>query len=281
MSGQVFRFEDLPIELRFMVYERIPVIIRHHTFEPPVHADRETGLPVDQETSSAITLVTKTISTSILATSRAINLEAIRIFRPRLDALLKEPTRFIVHEESADAFVGGLGILSHMRTKIEGLLSGTSAEAQDATGTIDLFRFRGMEFAVGDARQVAVANFLDKIHEHMCAPLPVSGLLRPLVISFAISEGTIRGDKHVMLACGVLWEILFQLSDILHHKEVSCGMTLTPLAEWREFKDIAANVHEAYWWIQNSGRVFQKAGAKREAPKLVGRVEWEKEWAEG
>jgi hypothetical protein len=269
-----------------MVYERIPVVTRHHTFEPPVRANRKTELPVDQETPSAITLVTKTILTSILATSRAINLEAIRIFRPRLEELLKEPTRFIVHEKSADAFACGSGILSHMRTKIEDLLSGTSAGAppkapQDAAEIIDLFRFQGREFAVGDARQVAVANFLDKIHEHMCAPLPVSGLLRPLVISFAISEGTIRGDKHVILACGVLWEILFHLSDILHHKGVSCGMTLTPLAEWREFKDIAANVREAYWWIQNSGRVFQKAGAKWEAPKLVGRVEWEKEWAEG
>jgi hypothetical protein len=87
-----FRFLDLPIELRVMIYEEMPVTTRHLTFNPP--------LPNPFDVRSPVTFVLKFLETSILATSSSIRCEAFYIFKLKLQQLRAEPFRVTVGSSS-------------------------------------------------------------------------------------------------------------------------------------------------------------------------------------
>ncbi|KAJ4302720.1 hypothetical protein N0V90_001610 [Kalmusia sp. IMI 367209] len=105
-----FRFLDLPAELRFMVYERIPSKIaarsnmprtrmlkllytattHHHILNDPSMCDGK----------SFIQLVTKSVPTCILATCHKIRKEAQPFIDRKLECLCQEPNRVIVDPTS-------------------------------------------------------------------------------------------------------------------------------------------------------------------------------------
>jgi hypothetical protein len=66
-----FNFMGLPIELRLMVYQRIPCQIHHTRVIPSLK---------EYEPQPIFTLVRRTCSTAILLTSRTVYYEAKKIF---------------------------------------------------------------------------------------------------------------------------------------------------------------------------------------------------------
>jgi hypothetical protein len=82
-----FRFLDLPKEIRFMVYEALPVATRRH--DAPLR-DRK----------HHITLVNTTVAgVSILATCRQLNQEASYILAPRMRRILQAPPKVVIQAE--------------------------------------------------------------------------------------------------------------------------------------------------------------------------------------
>jgi hypothetical protein len=90
-----FRFLDLPVELRVMIYERMPFTTRRLTFSPPL--SNPYWRP---EVKSPVTIVMKFLETSILATCNSIRCEAFHIFKLKLQQLRVEPFRVIVGSSS-------------------------------------------------------------------------------------------------------------------------------------------------------------------------------------
>lgn len=107
MASEPFRFLDLPIELRYMVYELIPsksTCILH--CRTRALSDVNSAVTTHRKvyrfarcdgSESDMTLVTKSLSPALLATSRAINVEAQTIFQPRLARLRASPTRVLIN----------------------------------------------------------------------------------------------------------------------------------------------------------------------------------------
>jgi hypothetical protein len=98
---QSFRFLDLPPELRVMIYKEISIDTRtrHHTFHTLPKEDVIFST-APKTAGAAITLVVKSLPTSLLATCRLINVEASPIMKPKIDKLRKEPMRFIIDSMS-------------------------------------------------------------------------------------------------------------------------------------------------------------------------------------
>jgi hypothetical protein len=90
MSIKYFRFPDLPKELRLMVYERIPITIRHNVYRNP------TGHPDDPTITSNIAVVIQSFLVSILRTCRFTYYECKAHVSPKLHRLKNEPMRIIV-----------------------------------------------------------------------------------------------------------------------------------------------------------------------------------------
>jgi hypothetical protein len=92
-SEGVFRFLDLPVELRLIVYERLPVTTRHHALNDPAH--RSLGF-LDRPLSK-VAQVTKCWPVELLRTCHRIYSEA----RPIAAAMLGPATLRYVFEAPA------------------------------------------------------------------------------------------------------------------------------------------------------------------------------------
>jgi len=92
---------ELPLELRLMIYEFLPITTRHHTLEDP---DFERRFP-EATSPSEIVLVTKAASTKLLPTCRQIYYEYKPVLEKSLHLLRSEPLRFIVHSTSLAAMM--------------------------------------------------------------------------------------------------------------------------------------------------------------------------------
>lgn len=96
-SEQPFRFLDHPLELRIMVYERLPIVTRHCRFQfpsgRPIGYTRHADDP-SRPTSCVVILDITVPPVSILATCRRINSEAAPTLK--LELLQLEPVRVII-----------------------------------------------------------------------------------------------------------------------------------------------------------------------------------------
>jgi hypothetical protein len=94
---QPFRFMDLPIELRLLVYEYLPRTVKH-THIPTATATTAIACQVPPE----IILITRHVPTSILATSREVHKEASNIIKGlvRTFILEHEPRIFEIDASS-------------------------------------------------------------------------------------------------------------------------------------------------------------------------------------
>jgi hypothetical protein len=88
-----FRFLDLPLELRFIVYAQLDIVTRSHVLDK-TNAQDCTQWKVTDSTDPSITLTRKALPVAILATCRLIQEEATQVLTPRLRELEKEPVRF-------------------------------------------------------------------------------------------------------------------------------------------------------------------------------------------
>jgi hypothetical protein len=90
MPPQSFHFLDLPIKLRFMVYERLPHHIKHHK---------------QYWDAGNVIFVARSVSVAILATCKLVHHEAKDIVDRITRTLLLRPTRLLIWPSERSAAV--------------------------------------------------------------------------------------------------------------------------------------------------------------------------------
>lgn len=95
MPEPSFRFLNLPLELRCMIYEQLEMTTKHFPLDSTDAADQ----------SSTITLVCEKLPVHILATSKLVNTEAMKSFWPRMQQLKAQPMRFFIKAKPMDPLI--------------------------------------------------------------------------------------------------------------------------------------------------------------------------------
>ncbi|KAF2028963.1 hypothetical protein EK21DRAFT_113341 [Setomelanomma holmii] len=111
MAVQPFSFLDLPAEIPLMVYERLPITTRHHTYSP------------ESDHGGKIILVTKSIESSILALCRIVHTEIKPILTEKLGKLHAEPTRLIMDHRATQCRPFRENVLEGVKARIKQLHS--------------------------------------------------------------------------------------------------------------------------------------------------------------
>jgi primosomal replication protein N len=105
MEAQAFRLLDLPVEIRLMIYERLPRTIKHHRIKinHPIY-----------ENEQIVTLVVRSIPVSILGANRQIYNEAQNVVRALAESfILKASPQMLVVADSYSHILTATSGLSH------------------------------------------------------------------------------------------------------------------------------------------------------------------------
>jgi hypothetical protein len=108
-DNQVFRFLDIPAELRCMVYESIDTTTVRRVLQQTEAGmatrgkDRWTGSPDGADHGSSITFIRSALLVGVLSICRLVNQEATPIIARRLATLQQLPIRYLVDWASARA----------------------------------------------------------------------------------------------------------------------------------------------------------------------------------
>lgn len=111
-AAQTFRFLDLPLEIRLIIYNFLPITTKHHELVDPTPPEAlYEGFPVLANSAYTfkpppITLVEKNVPVALRATCRQINRESFDAFRRKLKYISQEPVRLMVHAHSLKHVVG-------------------------------------------------------------------------------------------------------------------------------------------------------------------------------
>ncbi|KAH7069721.1 hypothetical protein BKA63DRAFT_606095 [Paraphoma chrysanthemicola] len=113
-----FPFTSLPLELRLMIYERIPIEIKQHAFTRPTKPQTAS---LNNSTSSScysFTILAPTISLAILLTSRQLYIEALPIIQHKRHLISLTPPKLVLDLSSAATHMhkpgGVLWHISHL-----------------------------------------------------------------------------------------------------------------------------------------------------------------------
>jgi hypothetical protein len=100
-----FPFLSLPTEIRLMIYERIPVIVKVHSIRKEFCSSRyNIALSL---TPCCFSIIDTTVSTAILSTCRRIFSESKDIIQRKKEELAARPLRMMINLESAADTSGG------------------------------------------------------------------------------------------------------------------------------------------------------------------------------
>jgi hypothetical protein len=124
-------FLRLPTELRFLIYEAIPLTRRHQTISPYLDSGRALG--AHNPSPACVHLVTTSISTSILSTCRFLHDEAKVILGPRLQVLRLEPPGMIIESFEYDPIPEDTSIPNYVLARVAQVVYGN---AKNMTGSI-------------------------------------------------------------------------------------------------------------------------------------------------
>jgi hypothetical protein len=120
----------LPTELRFLIYEAIPLTRRHQTISP--HLDPGRALGAHNPAPACVHLVTTSISTSILSTCRFPHDEAKVILGPRLQALRLEPPGMIIESFGYDPNPEDTSIPNYVLARVAQVVYGNAENMTEA-----------------------------------------------------------------------------------------------------------------------------------------------------
>ncbi|KAF2128563.1 hypothetical protein P153DRAFT_386681 [Dothidotthia symphoricarpi CBS 119687] len=264
MKTQPFRFLDLPAELRMMVYECLSISVHHHVLDDP------TQLP-GYFTRSTITLVTKSIETSIFSTCRKVNAEAVPSLAHHLDKLRSVPTHFVVDFASMDTFAGRGGILSLIKKKARGHNSPTSAQS---TAPIV---FEGALEVINDihptsADYIALTSFIARSTSCLSRALsatPVITRAQSLLVTMNLTAENGRIPYSVD-------KIILKMY-MLHELYPCIAPHLDTRITWKSTKKTRAFLHKLHGTLQSFPRRHDFDCSRID---LVSEKMWEEEWAE-
>ena len=121
-----FPFMKLPIELRLMVYERLPIQIKRHDF------NRLNNPRNPSAGSYSFAVVSNSIDLSILTTCRQVRTEASAIMHTKMDDILQTPPRLIIDLASTAKIHKCGGPLWH----ISNYLARRAVAARKSLGTV-------------------------------------------------------------------------------------------------------------------------------------------------
>ncbi|KAH4855833.1 hypothetical protein HBI55_057340 [Parastagonospora nodorum] len=137
-SQRPFPFQKLPIEIRLMVYECLPVQIKRHDF------NTSTNTPASSKGRS-FTTVSKYLDLSILQTCRQVHAEASAIMRKKVLDILETPPRWIIDLSQGVSIHKSGGPLWH----ISRYLARRAVKARKALGGVP---YLGTGMGAGGAR---------------------------------------------------------------------------------------------------------------------------------
>ncbi|KAF2824054.1 hypothetical protein CC86DRAFT_421839 [Ophiobolus disseminans] len=255
-----FRFLDLPIELRLMVYETIPIVTHHLTVpEPPGGGEK---YPYGR-----ITLVTKSYSTTILATCQLIHEEAKVVFQPRLGRLRRDPVRFIIASNGARSFYIMKDVVRNVHHKVRDIVENHAEETPHLYQFISAIRYKGFNHF----------DILEKLYRK-AATYKFSSMARAFTISFTVPVDELReyGLGNSPALSRALQVLILPTSS-----ESACpiGATLTPVAG-EVPKDIAEDFVQLHEDLQTCGTTFGK-GATYIRQHQTSEEIWDREWRAG
>jgi hypothetical protein len=102
---KTFPFLSLPTEIRLMIYERIPVIVKVHSIRKEFGSSRFSFTL--SMTPCCFSIIDTTVSTAILSTCRIIFSESKDIIQRKKEELAARPLRMVIDLESAADTSGG------------------------------------------------------------------------------------------------------------------------------------------------------------------------------
>jgi hypothetical protein len=147
-------------------------VTRHHILRTPAR--------YPSESQGTITLVTKSTTSSLLATCRTINSEASRIFAPQLKKLRAEPLRLIVDSLAIDSHFVQRGLLS-LLSRFEALAAHVISSSTPPPST-----------SPHPSAGTPFDNFIDECVSYLSCTASLSApaqQARDIVITFAVTPG--------------------------------------------------------------------------------------------
>jgi hypothetical protein len=273
-----------------MVYERLPVTTRHHTFSHrAVHERDDYVNDLPEDTDIDVSLVIKSLPVALLATCKQIHSEASHQMQPALERLRTEPLRLIVDTQSfAPLFQPRGFFFSAMRHCL------TRLELGEVRPLISKYKMQALvprTMRVSMKRSSTQARGLDKCEELAKFVRSCASLMHVRTPAFSVIAVTPHEGCHLGDVVGTLrYHTLAGLQNYSLGVDWYGGWNVLPgpvgfmLRESTEdeFDDLpSAEYPEGFWRTEFREEASETSyGPPRFFAETVSEVEWRSVWEE-
>lgn len=180
-DNETFRFLDLPKELRFMVYDRIPCLTDHFIIsrrdwsffakKQPLHRDHD-AVHGDADSDKPITVVVKAPPPTILSTCRAIHDEALPIVSKRRKQPQVRSLKIMCGADFLDVFSQKDGLLSIILNWTTKATSRSDDKAPTSNETIHDWLLDSNLVTTCDTQQPkynTLVHIIDQVQQNLCS----------------------------------------------------------------------------------------------------------------